>query len=318
MIMVKRISILGIHTELVPIARDKLRGLNADTILRFSFFNAVFNEQLLCIIQAKNREESITPMRYKKITEFVESVVGIPVAVLLDDSLMYIQRERMIDQGVYFIVSDKYAFLPSIVANTQAKKKRKLNRLTPAAQYVLLYFLSEENAKDCFTIMELVNITNYNYVTMARAVVSLEDCGLCQVEMDNKNTKQIYFVDSKRVLWSNAQKYLSTPVKKVLYSDIKPEGNFSISGVNALAHYSHLNPEERKTVAIWEKIFKPIDEHYNKIEGLYKKEIWKYPTSMPGQNNKFVNKLSLYLTMKDEADPRIEKELELMIEKMKW
>lgn len=257
-------------------------------------------------------------MRYKKITEFVESVVGMPVAALLDDSLMYIQRERMINQGVYFIVSDKYAFLPSIVANTQARKKRKLNRLTPAAQYVLLYYLSDENAKNSFTIMELANITSYSYVSMARAVVSLEDCGLCQVEMDNKNTKQIYFVDSKRVLWSNAQKYLSTPVKKVLYSDIKPEGNFSISGVNALAHYSHLNPEERKTVAIWEKIFKPIDEHYNKIEGLYKKEIWKYPTSMPGQNNKFVNKLSLYLTMKDKPDPRIEKELEIMIEKMKW
>lgn len=53
--MVKRISILGIRTELVPIARDKLRGLNADTILRFFFFSAVFNEQLLCIIQAKKQ-----------------------------------------------------------------------------------------------------------------------------------------------------------------------------------------------------------------------------------------------------------------------
>lgn len=284
----------------------------------FSFLARCLTNNCYVSYKQKNREESITPMRYKKITEFVESVVGMPVAALLDDSLMYIQRERMINQGVYFIVSDKYAFLPSIVANTQARKKRKLNRLTPAAQYVLLYYLSDENAKNSFTIMELANITSYSYVSMARAVVSLEDCGLCQVEMDNKNTKQIYFVDSKRVLWSNAQKYLSTPVKKVLYSDIKPEGNFSISGVNALAHYSHLNPEERKTVAIWEKIFKPIDEHYNKIEGLYKKEIWKYPTSMPGQNNKFVNKLSLYLTMKDKPDPRIEKELEIMIEKMKW
>jgi hypothetical protein len=39
---------------------------------------------------------------------------------------------------------------------------------------------------------------------------------------------------------------------------------------------------------------------------------------MPNQNNQFVNKLSLYLSMKDEPDPRIEKELEIMIEETKW
>jgi hypothetical protein len=31
-----------------------------------------------------------------------------------------------------------------------------------------------------------------------------------------------------------------------------------------------------------------------------------------------VDKLSLYLSMKDEPDARIEKELEIMIEEMKW
>lgn len=316
--MNKLISILGIQAQLVPIKRDTLKGLNADTILRFFLFSTVFNEQSLCIVQAKNREESITPMRYKRITEQIESVVGMPVAVLLDDSLIYIQRERMINQGVYFIVSDKYAFLPSIIANTQLKKKKRSNKLTPVAEYILLYYLSDENAKNSFTIRELKDITSYSYVTVARAVVSLEDCGLCQVELDKTNTKQIHFVDSKRELWENAQKYLSSPVKRVLYSDIKPEEGFNVSGVNALSHYSHLNPEEHETMAIWEKLFKPIDKQYNEIDGLYKIEIWKYPTSMPNQNNQFVNKLSLYLSMKDEPDPRIEKELEIMIEETKW
>jgi len=35
-------------------------------------------------------------------------------------------------------------------------------------------------------------------------------------------------------------------------------------------------------------------------------------------NSKVVDKLSLYLSMKDDPDPRIEKELEIMIEEMKW
>ena len=103
-----------------------------------------------------------------------------------------------------------------------------------------------------------------------------------------------------------------------MYSDFKPEGNYSTSGINALSHYSHLNPEEYETVAIWEKSFNLVDGQYNEIEGLYKIEIWKYPTSMPNQENGFVNKLSLFLSMKNEPDPRIEKELEIMIEEMKW
>jgi hypothetical protein len=317
-IMNESISILGIQTELVPMERITLKGLNADMILRFSFYSAVFNGQSLCVIRAKNKEDIITPLRYKKITEQVESVVGMPVAVLLADSLKHTQRERLINQGVYFIVADKYAFLPSIIVNVQLKKKEKLSRLTPVAQYVLLYYLSDENAKENYTIQELAEITSYSYVATARAIVHLEDCGLCKAELDETNTKQIHFADFKRDLWINAQKYLSSPVKKVLYSDTKPEVNFSISGVNALSHYSHLNPEEHKTVAIWEKLFKFSDNWYNEIEGTYKIEIWKYPTSMPNQDNRFIDKLSVYLSMKNESDPRIEKELEIMIEEMKW
>jgi hypothetical protein len=71
-------------------------------------------------------------------------------------------------------------------------------------------------------------------------------------------------------------------------------------------------------VAIWDKQFQSSNQ-YNEIEGNYRIEIWKYPTTMPCQSNgRIVDKLSLYLSMKDEPDARIEKELELLIEEMKW
>ena len=316
--MNESISILGIKTELISVQRDALKGLNADMLLRFSFYSTSFNGQQLCLIRSKNRAEIITPMKYKRITEQVESVVGMPVAVLFDNSLIYIQRERLINQGVYFIISDKYAFLPSLIVNAQLKKKEKLNRLTPVAQYLLLYYLSDGISKDKYTIKELEKITPYNYVAVARAVASLEDCELCQTEIDNTRTKHIRFVSDKRELWKKSQQYLFSPVKKVLYSDFKPEGNYSVGGTNALSHYSHLNPEEYETMAIWEKSFVLTDGKYNEIEGFYKIEVWKYPTSMPNQDNRFVDKLSLFLAMKNEPDPRIEKELEIMIEEMKW
>lgn len=318
--MNKIISILGVQTELIPMQREKLRGINTDMFLRFSFYTIEFNNQGLCVIQAKNGQNSLTPLKFKQITKQVEILVGMPVVVILD-SLSYYERERLINQGVYFVISDKYAFLPSLIVNVQAKKKVKNPaRLTPAAQYVLLYYLLSEKPKEEYTIKDLEQIMPYNYVALARAVANLEDCKLCNTEIkDNTGIKFMRFGDLKRELWTKAQNYLSTPVKKVLYCDAMPEVDLSISGVNALSQYSHLNSEQYETRAIWDKLFKPFEVKFNEVEGLYKIEIWKYPTTMPFLSNKnVVDKLSLYLSMKDEPDARIEKELEIMIEEMKW
>lgn len=307
----KNISVLGVSVELVLINRNQLQGLNADMLLRFAYYTTVFNGQRLCVMRSKKSDDAITPSKYRKITEQVEVVVGMPVAISLD-SLTYYERERLIQQGVYFIISDKYAFLPSLIVNVQARKVTKSNKLLPASQYILLHYLLSDEKE--FTIKELEEKMPYNYVALARAVTNLEDSKLCYIETDNTRTKHVRFKDSKHELWIKAQRYLSSPVKKVIYCDVMPEGNFSISGVNALSHYSHLNPEQYETMAIWDKQFNPTDSQYNGIEGLFKVEVWKYPVTIPYQpNGGTVDKLSLYLSMKGDADSRIEKELEIMI-----
>jgi hypothetical protein len=311
------ISILGVRAELVQIQRDKLKGLNTDLLLRFSYYSTVFNCYNLCVIQAKNND-SLTPLKWRKITEQIEKITGMPVAVLTD-RLAYYERERFISQGVYFIVSDKYAFLPSLIANVKVKTKTKhVAGLTPAAQYLFLYYLLD-NSKTEYTIRKLETILPYNYLTISRAVINLENLQLCKTRKDDTGTKTIHFELSKREHWEKAQVYLSSPIKKIVYSDTLPEENFNISGINALSHYSHINPEQNATMAIWDKIFSELSVQYNDMEGVYKIEIWKYPAFMPGvSGNKIVDKLSLYLSMKNEPDARIEKELEILIEKMPW
>ncbi|MCK9312397.1 MAG: hypothetical protein M0P26_09010, partial [Bacteroidales bacterium] len=263
------ISILGIKTALIPMQRDKLRGINADLFLRFSFYRMEFNNQLLCVIQTKNKQDSLTPLNYKRITKQIEILVGMPVVILLD-SLTYYERERLINQSVYFIISDKYAFLPSLIVNVQARKENKRPaKLTPAAQYLLLYHLLSEKPIDEYTIKDLEQIMPYNYVALARAVANLEDCMLCSTEIkDNTGIKHIRFDSNKRELWAKAQSYLSSPVKRVLFCDTIPEGDFSMSGVNALSHYSHLNSKQYETLAIWDKLFKPSGNPFNEVEGL--------------------------------------------------
>jgi hypothetical protein len=311
------ISILGIQTELVPILRNRLKGLNADLLLRFTYYTALFNHKDLCIIQSKSLEP-VTPLKYRKITEQIEKITGMP-AVVLVESLPYRERERLISQGVYFIVSDKYAFLPSLIANIRVKEKEcQPPGLTPVAQYLLLYYLSGNQDAE-FTIRQLETVLPYNYVALARAVVNLEGLQLCETQKDDAGTKVIHFEQNKRELWKKAQKYLSPPVKKIVYSDTLSNGNFRISGINALAHYSRLNPEQNETVAVWDRDFADLSMPFNEIEGIYKIEIWKYSLFMPyPDNGKCVDKLSLYLSLKEESDARVEKELEILIENMQW
>jgi len=295
-----------------------LKGLNADLLLRFDYYHIIFNQKDLCVIQPKNTE-SLTPLKYRKITEQIGKIAGMPVAVLMK-SLVFYERQRFISQGVYFIVSDKYAFLPSLVANVRVKEKVKQpTRLIPAAQYLLLYYLLDSNGYKKFTIRELELILPYNYLAISRAIINLENLQLCKVSKDGDGTKNIFFDCTKGELWEKSQKYLSSPVKKILYSDNMPVESFSISGINALSHYSRLNQEPYDTMAVWDRMFFALSAQYNEIEGIHKIEIWKYPTFMPHQSDKkIVDKLSLYLSMKDDPDARVEKELEKIIENMPW
>lgn len=316
-IMSSLISILGVRTELVPMQKNKLKGLNADLLLRFAYFTTVFNHNQLCIIQAKNNN-SLTPLKCRNITEQIEKITGMPVVVWAD-TLAYYERERFISQGVYFIVSDKYAFLPSLIASVRVKNAVKQPaRLIPAAQYLFLYYLLDNSNME-YTIRQLETVFPYNYLAISRAVINLENLQLCKSKKDDAGNKIIYFEHSKRELWEKAQKYLTSPVKKIVYSDTLLERNFNVSGINALSYYSHLNPEQYATMAIWDKTFSELSVKCNEIEGNYKIEIWKYPAFMPGiSGDKIVDKLSLFLSLKDEADARVEKELEILIENMQW
>ena len=51
----------------------------------------------------------------------------------------------------------------------------------------------------------------------------------------------------------------------------------------------------------------------NKMDGHIKIEVWEYP---PIRLKKVVDKLSLYMTLKNDSDARVENELEIMINEL--
>lgn len=312
--MLKTISIAGVPVNLDKIGRDKLKGLTLDLILSFRFYCAEFNKHPLCLVENADLTRTYTPMRYARIANQIERILEIPVVFILQSAPFYI-RQRLIEQGVYFVVSDRYVFLPGMLINERIRKKEDPeHQLSPVAQYVLLNYLLHPDLCG-FTLQELQSRIPYNYLAVSRAVGELERKQLLQARKDRK-TKLIYSTMLRKDLWNKAMPYFVSPVKKIVYSDEVGGDSFYIGGVSALSHYSFLNADDQTTLAIWERDYISGNYSYSEWESSdfkYKIEIWKYSPEMKIGQQGYVDRLSLYLSLREDKDPRVEKELENII-----
>lgn len=312
--MIETISIAGVPIELTLINREELKGLNLDILLSFRFYKAEFNQHNLCVAESTDTARSYTPRQYRHTATLVERILKIPVAFQLPSAPSYM-RSRLIEQGVYFILSDQYVFLPGLLINERMKRTNNLEQpLSPVGQYILLYYLLHKEIEN-FTIGEIQLRTPYSYLAVSRAISELEDKQLFHIHKDWK-TKWISSPVTRKELWESAKPHLSSPVKRIIYTDQIEKGLFYTGGISALSHYSFLNPDDQQTLVIWEKDLKPNENSYAEwraSDSNFKIEVWKYSPQMDLQQDEYVDKLSLYLSLVNENDPRVEKELETLI-----
>lgn len=258
-------------------------------------------------------ENNFTPMRLKHLTDTVSEAYGVP-AVVYYDRLEYYQRQRLRERGVYFIVGNTYVSLPSLIISGKMTDKKPVHLLTPVAQYLLLYHLQVASLTNK-TARELEQITPYLYTTLTRAINVLAELHLCEIKLDEARFKHLVFVDDKQALWEQAKPYLITPISGVLYSDeLTCDSAWPIAGINALSHYSMLNPEQMQTYALTDAEAKQLQTSgavdFNPIDGAYRLEKWLYP---PIAKDGYVDRLSLALALREDDDPRVEKEVERII-----
>ena len=258
------------------------------------------------MILLESVKEPSTPTAYRKVADRIGEQFGRPV-VFYFDNLVYYQRKRLVEHGVYYICGERDVFLPMLMAS-QLKKKKASAKLSAAAQYLLMFHLQEESI-DHRPIQELAKALPYSYISIAKAVQNLEDLGLCRSGRDTTGNKSIEFGLSGKELWENAKPFMASPVKERFYCTGLPDGHFPASGISALSMYSHLAPDSEQTIAAYAKDWKKEQfENLNTFEGPYIVEFWRYPAA----HTKSVDKLSLYLTLENDPDPRVHKELEFV------
>ena len=314
--MNKTISIAGKNYVLENIDGQILRQIWVEARTAFHFYSCNFKGNELLLLEPKSSQK-YTPRKLRLTARRLNGLLGKDV-VFIFETLPYVERNRLIEQDVFFVVSGKYAFLPNLLIAVRETEPVKREKLTAAAQWLLLAYLQgvEVNHK---TAKEMEHLTPFQYVTLTRAFRLLEGLELCSIETGDDKYKRIRFDTDKKALFERSKKHLVHPVKQRWYCDeIKNNELYKLAGISALSHYSALNPDGTMTIALTTEQWKNRNEddflNVNPIEGDCCVEIWQYPP-IP-TDKRYVDKLSLALSLQNDHDPRVEKEVELMIEQL--
>lgn len=276
------------------------------------------------IVEFKDTLTGSTPEQLEKQKEIFENLYGVPVVFSFNKLEAY-ERKRLIERRIAFIVDKKQVYIPSLMMNINdyntSREKKSQDKLSPAAQYVLLYHLevSSLQGKAFNNFPEYLQY--YTTMSLSRAAKELEDYDFCRIE--GTKPKCFVFKHSGRELWDVALPFLTSPVKKRVYTrDEQWMSRFVHAGDSALAHYTDLNDTGELCIALSEKQFKEHEKNFRlfptKFGGSVCFEIWKYQAEFlnPGQN--FVDPLSLYLCYKDDEDERVQKAIQQLLGRVQW
>lgn len=249
-----------------------------------------------------------------------EEKFGVPVAFCFE-TLTKNNRNAYVKHHIPFMMIPTQIYLPflGILFSKKFTEEggRALLQLTANAQMILLYLLYNKQAD--YTKKELAVILGLDPVYVTRGTKELASRGFIAEKRIGRSVEVGLTIDSKE-LFNVVNSALSSPVSDVIYVR-KTEDVIRLPKASdfALSEISMLNPPEIAVYACFKKSrivdkFEITDEPgWEKPSEICKVEMWNYDPVKLCENG-IVDKLSLYASLKDTKDPRVQGELENVLE----
>ena len=261
----------------------------------------------------------------------LEIATAMPVAFAFD-TLSDFQRRNLVEEGIPFVSASSIFYLPFLgiayrrrkytASQKPLKKGEILPKLTASAQAFFLFMLYK--VKDSkISKTEAAKMNGLTPMSVSRYCKELLDRGLIK-ETREGQTIQITCAATGRALFDKALPYLISPVKKeLLYLPSKAFDKMPKAGESALAQRSLLAQPKADVVACGPHAA-PIDEKdiAKENRGLLSDnfvqlQVWKYDPQPLMQNNR-LDTVSLYMSLKDSPNERVQACLKEMLDKEQW
>ena len=243
------------------------------------------------------------------------------------------EKSRFIQERVPFIVPRRQTYLPQYVIDLREQANSAKNRqafeeepqpLSGPAQALTLFYLLWGDLINGLSLRSWARTLGYSTMTATRICDELTRCDLCRTETNGKRVT-LQFDGDRRALWTRALPYLQSPVKKtvcVARAEL-PKLDCCCAGLTALARYTLIaegkNPVYAMSTSEYRRAEKSglVDEQAYLEKDSLVIEQWRYRPKVL-TIDQTVDRLSLYLALRDERDERIEAALGELLECVKW
>lgn len=188
--------------------------------------------------------------------------------------------------------------------------------LSPTAQLVLLWLLQAPDGGGWTEFGTLRKRLVPNRVYLTLAVQELERRDFAETHRDGLR-KSVRPAGARRAVWTSAQEALSSPVLRIRRV-IKAPAGLPAAGLTALARFSRVNDAPPRCVAALRRSLAFKADSERRYDGDVVQE-WKYdPRLLAPAGGGTVDPLSLFLSLRNETDPRVQSALGECLETIRW
>ncbi len=285
----------------------------------YDFYELLIQERSYLLLVDLQKEES-SPAVVRKHMEQVSKRWAGDVIYVRRQITAY-NRNRLLQFRVPFMVPGNQLYLPMLAVDLRERflaERPSVKRLSPAAQAVVFHAIYQHRPlfEGEVTLTKWAEELGYAKMSMTRAFREL----------------RVVFEDGEiaedacgKELWNQMRPFLKSPVRKRRYfagDDLDVKGLLT-AGESALACYTRMGDPSRRVVCAgvsqWKVVADRNDAQELKRpeEGGVDVEVWAYSPSLFAQNG-VADPLSVYLSLVDEKDARIEMALDELLETVQW
>ena len=273
------------------------------------------------LLEAVNEMSNVDQIR--KHIKQIKNLTDRQIVLFYKDITRY-RRKSLIENRIAFVIEDGQMYLPFLgldLRKAPEHVKDKVKGFTTPAQIAYLYFLYHKE--------ETVNTTGFaekfgfNIMSASRALNELYRADLITYDIGGKTGRSKEY---RRIpdpeYFLRGRDYLKTPVRNVIYTKTRPLESRA-AGLDALAELSMINPPGHPVVAIERsRLNDGQTEIVHNMDLIRDRcpvevELWDYNPGLFSDEH-HVDLLSLYASLKEVTDERVEQALEEALRGEPW
>lgn len=289
---------------------------------QYDFFDGTVGNVHILFLQSA---EAPVPSAAKKHERALQQHWTGPVAFVFE-RIAPRTRQRMVSEGLSFVVPGNQVYVPAVGVNLRERyqtRAQTTDRLRPSTQVLFLHVLANRPPASR-TPSGLARRLGYTAMAMGQALNQLEDTKLVKVHKEGRE-RLFELAGEPADLWHQAQPLLASPIsrRRYLVGVVPSARKGPAAGLSALATYSALAEPTVPIVALDRVKAKSlldargVQELPTADEAELEVEVWSYEPSLLSEGPA-VDRLSLYLSLRDDTDERVHSALDEMMRGVTW